>query len=230
MASEGSLSGIRKRFIALISALHKVENKRVSSEKWNGKGGLTASKLPVSSNVKLIYPLIRWKTIEMSVHVIQPRAIETVRRDREGGFLLTKFSRCQRRYFLCQLNKTCNSFVLGKGYYQGKYNGLFYLLQCLNCHLGLSVLIYKSVSEFSFDTFDFKRRHRKKRLYLIWLQYVETKSDLMNSVDSQFTWMMFSCYNTGTKRASAVFLFLSCITTKGQVLNCAVPHTYLLLI
>lgn len=41
-----------------------------------GEGGPMASKLPVSSNVKLIYPLIKWKTIEMSVHVIQQRAIE----------------------------------------------------------------------------------------------------------------------------------------------------------
>lgn len=47
------------------------------------EGGLTVSKLPVSANVKLIYPLIKWRTIEMSVRVIQQRAIETSGR---GGF------------------------------------------------------------------------------------------------------------------------------------------------
>ena len=75
-----------KRFIALISTLHKPENKRVSSEKWIIENGLTASKLPVSSNVKLVYPLIRWETIEMSVHVIQQRATETLSGGKEGDF------------------------------------------------------------------------------------------------------------------------------------------------
>lgn len=39
------------------------------------RAGPTASKAPVSPNVKLIYPLIKWKTIEMSARVIQPRRI-----------------------------------------------------------------------------------------------------------------------------------------------------------
>lgn len=152
MASEGSLSGIRKRFIALISAFHKVGNRRVFSEKWNGEGGLTASKQPVSSNVKLIYPLIKWKTIEMSVHVIQQRAIEILRRDREED-LFWQNPQCLQRYFL-DISKWKQ---LQKRYFKDKSNRHFYRLQCLIFHLRLSVVIilHVLVSEFClFDTLD----------------------------------------------------------------------------
>lgn len=77
MTSQGSLSGRRKRFIALISALHRLENKHVCPEKWiSSKGGVTAYKPPVSSNVKLICLVISWKTVEMPVDVTQQRLIE----------------------------------------------------------------------------------------------------------------------------------------------------------
>lgn len=69
------MSGIRERFIVLISPHHKVENKHVSSEKLISEDALAATTPPVSSNIKL-FILIKWKIIEMSVNVVQQKAIE----------------------------------------------------------------------------------------------------------------------------------------------------------
>lgn len=166
MASEGS-SGTRKRFIALISqALHKLENKRVSSEKWNGEGGLTRRKLPVSSNVKLIYPLIRWKTIEMSIHVIQQRAIEASRRDRQGKFTVSEevFS------LTTQIKLVMNLFLVKDTL---KVNIMDFVSTSM---LKLSSWAVRSYIHISFWVFVwyfcFKRWCREKKLYLIWLQHV----------------------------------------------------------
>lgn len=71
-ASQGSLSGMRRKVCCSVLSTSQGGEETC----FLGQGGPMTSKLPVSSNVKLIYPLIKWKTIEMSVHVIQRRAIE----------------------------------------------------------------------------------------------------------------------------------------------------------
>lgn len=84
MAPEKKAYQSEARFTALIWPLHTLQNKHaIPSEKWNGKGRPTASRAPVSQNVKLIYPPIKWKTIEMSARVIHQLCKHN---DRTGNF------------------------------------------------------------------------------------------------------------------------------------------------
>lgn len=182
MASEGSLSEIRKRFIALISAFHKVENRRVFSEKWNGEGDLTASKQPVSSNVKLIYPLIKWKTIEMSVHVIQQRKIETLCRDREG---ISSESNKQcifiPKWIKFIINPFCKNDILTINVIDILSTSMLKVSSWIVCSY---YTVCVSLTFLFIWYIRFKSEHKKKKLHLIWLQQTENKSKLMNSIDS----------------------------------------------
>lgn len=186
---------------------------------------------PVSSNIKL-FILIKWKTIEMSVNVAQQKAIEILCSDRRFCHKKKKSpSLCQGGIFRNNsrwIEHATNLFG-GKEYFKGKVFSSAPSLK-LSSVAVCAYIRWISLSFYLIPDLYIKRWHRKKKLYLIWLLHVENKTELMNNIDSQFTWIMFSRYDAGAKHIGWLY-FCSWVKSQQRIKFWIVQHhKYLLLI